>query len=53
MANVTRGDAREFLRLAAAIPVVTRHEQRPLGEANGALVDLSAGRVDGSVVLLP
>jgi propanol-preferring alcohol dehydrogenase len=52
VANVTRADAREFLELAAAIPVVTRHEERPLESAGEALVDLAAGRVDGSVVLL-
>ena len=53
VANVTRDDAREFLRLAAGIPVVTRHEERPLAEANEALEDLESGNVDGSVVLLP
>jgi propanol-preferring alcohol dehydrogenase len=52
VANVTRADAREFLELAAAIPVVTRHEERPLDSAGAALVDLAAGRVDGSVVLV-
>ena len=53
VANVTRADARQFLELAAGIPVVTRHEERPLSEANAALADLDAGRVDGSVVLVP
>lgn len=53
VANVTRHDAREFLALAAEIPVRTRHEQRPLGSANEALADLAGGRVDGSVVLVP
>lgn len=53
VANVTRADAREFLRLAAEIPVVTRHEDRPLDDVGEALVDLAAGRVDGSVVLVP
>jgi len=53
VANVTRADAREFLAVAAEIPVVTRHEQRPLDEAGEALVDLAAGRVEGSVVLIP
>jgi alcohol dehydrogenase, propanol-preferring len=53
VANVTRADAREFLELAASIPVVTRHRQRPLTGANEALADLAAGRVQGSAVLVP
>lgn len=53
VANVTRADAVEFLSLALEIPVVTRHEQRPLEQADAALTDLSAGRVEGSVVLIP
>ena len=53
VANVTRADAREFLALAAEIPIVTRHEDRPLSDAAAALGDLDAGSVDGSVVLIP
>jgi propanol-preferring alcohol dehydrogenase len=53
VANVTRADVTEFLDLAARIPVRTRHEERPLDAANDALADLAAGRVDGSVVLVP
>jgi propanol-preferring alcohol dehydrogenase len=53
VANVTRADAREFLHLAADVPVRTRHAERPLAEANEALADLAAGRVEGSVVLVP
>ena len=53
VANVTRTDVTEFLDLAARIPVRTRHEERPLDAANDALADLAAGRVDGSVVLVP
>jgi len=53
VANVTRADAREFLALAAEVPIVTRHEDRPLSEAGESLVDLAAGRVDGSFVLVP
>jgi propanol-preferring alcohol dehydrogenase len=53
VANVTREDARQLLDLAVELPLRTRHERRPLEEANEALADLAAGRVDGSVVLLP
>jgi propanol-preferring alcohol dehydrogenase len=53
VANVTRQDARDLLDLAVRLPLRTRHEQRPLSEANEALADLAAGRVDGSVVLRP
>lgn len=52
VANVTRADAADFLELAAAIPVRTRHSERPLEEANTALADLAAGRVEGSAVLV-
>ncbi len=53
VANVTRQDARELLELAVQLPLRTRRELRPLEEANEALVDLAAGRVEGSVVLRP
>jgi propanol-preferring alcohol dehydrogenase len=53
VANVTRRDARELLDLAVHLPLRTRHERRPLDEANEALADLAGGRVDGSVVLQP
>ncbi len=53
VANVTRADAREFLDLAERVGVVTRFETRPLAEAPAGLADLAAGRVDGSVVLVP
>jgi propanol-preferring alcohol dehydrogenase len=53
VANVTREDVRQLLDLAVQLPLRTRHERRPLEEANEALADLAGGRVDGSVVLLP
>jgi alcohol dehydrogenase, propanol-preferring len=53
VANVTRADAREFLAEALAVPVRTRHAERPLAEVGDALGDLAAGRIDGSVVLVP
>ena len=51
VANVTRADVCEFLELAAAIPVRTRTEVLPLGEAGTALRRLAAGDVSGSFVL--
>lgn len=52
VANVTRADAAEFLRLAATIPVTTHYETHPLADANRALRRLREGRVDGAAVLL-
>jgi alcohol dehydrogenase, propanol-preferring len=51
VANVTRADVREFLALAAAIPIRTRTEVHPLEGADRALARLAAGRVGGSAVL--
>jgi propanol-preferring alcohol dehydrogenase len=51
VANFTRQDAREFLALAAEIPIRTTVDRYALGDANRALEDLEAGRVDGAAVL--
>jgi propanol-preferring alcohol dehydrogenase len=53
VANLTRNDAREFLALAAEIPLRIHVEPYPLGEANRALDDLRAGRLSGAAVLIP
>jgi propanol-preferring alcohol dehydrogenase len=53
VANVTRADAREFLALAAEIPVRADVELHPLGDANLALRRLASGEVHGAAVLLP
>lgn len=53
VANLTRRDAREFLALAAQIPIRTTVQRYPLAEANTALADLRAGRVQGAAVLVP
>ena len=52
VANFTRQDAREFLALAAAIPIRTKVEAFPLAEANSALARLAAGHVSGAAVLV-
>jgi propanol-preferring alcohol dehydrogenase len=53
VANVTRADAREFLELAAAIPVVSDIEVHPLAAGNEALRRLEAGEIAGAAVLVP
>jgi propanol-preferring alcohol dehydrogenase len=53
VANLTRADGREFLDLAARIPVRTRITDMPLGEANEALALLRSGAPAGALVLVP
>lgn len=53
VANITRDDARQYLALAAAIPVVTTVEEHPLHDANLALQRIRSGQVDGAAVLIP
>ena len=51
VANLTRRDGEEFLALAPQIPVVTRPLPYDLEQANQALDDLRAGRLQGAAVL--
>lgn len=51
VANNTREDGREFLRLAAEIPVRTQVQVFPLAEANRALNALKNGAIRGAAVL--
>ncbi|MCB1185764.1 zinc-dependent alcohol dehydrogenase family protein [bacterium] len=51
VANLTRQDGEEFMRIAAAIPVHTHVTEYTLGQANEALEDLRLGRFDGAAVL--
>jgi len=51
VANSTRRDARELLRDAALVPVVSRVQEYGLEQANEALLDLKEDRVRGSAVL--
>jgi propanol-preferring alcohol dehydrogenase len=53
VANLTRKDGVDFLRLAPEIGVVTQTTQYPLEKANEALADLRAGRFHGAAVLVP
>ncbi len=52
VANFTRRDAEEYMALAAEIPVRTIVDTYALDEANDALADLKAGRVNGAAVLV-
>ena len=51
VANSTRQDCREFLQLAAEIPLETRVRSYELDQANQALSDLKHSRFDGAAVL--
>lgn len=53
VANLTRQDGEAFLALAPRVPVKTRPLPYPLEQANQALDDLRAGRLQGAAVLLP
>jgi alcohol dehydrogenase, propanol-preferring len=51
VANVTRFDVREFLRLAALIPIKPEVQEYPLEDANRALCDMKAKDIRGAKVL--
>jgi propanol-preferring alcohol dehydrogenase len=53
VANLTRRDGEEFLKLAGEIPVRTTTKPYPLARANDALNDLRDGRLEGAAVLVP
>lgn len=53
VANLTRTDAEEFLALAPRVGVRTHTQVYALQQANQALDDLRAGRVQGAAVLQP
>ena len=53
VANLTRQDGIDFLRLAPTIGIVTRTTHYSLNQANQALADLRAGRFEGAAVLVP
>jgi propanol-preferring alcohol dehydrogenase len=51
VANLTREDGHEFLRIAPQVPVRTEVDVMPLAQANEALERLRRGEVRGSLVL--
>jgi alcohol dehydrogenase, propanol-preferring len=53
VANLTRQDAREFLAVAADVPLGTHVVEYPLASADRALDDLRTGRLSGAAVLIP
>jgi propanol-preferring alcohol dehydrogenase len=53
VANLTRQDGIDFLRLAPEIGIVTKTRTYALTDANRALDDLRAGRLEGAAVLVP
>ncbi len=53
VANLTRQDGLDFLRLAPQAGIVTETTSYPLTQANQALADLRAGRFEGAAVLVP
>lgn len=53
VANLTRGDAMEFLELAGQVPIRTHVTAMRLYQANEALDRLRAGNLEGAIVLTP
>jgi len=52
VANVTRRDAREFLTIAAQIPIVPQVEEFQLEQANEALISLKHAKIRAAAVLM-
>jgi len=53
VANLTRDDGAEFMRVAAEVRITVETEVLPLAEAGRALELLRSGRVHGTAVLVP
>jgi alcohol dehydrogenase, propanol-preferring len=53
VANLTRADGRDFMRLAATLDLHPSVEVMPLTAANEALARLKAGKLEGAAVLVP
>ena len=53
IANLTREDVREFLKVAVNVAIETSVVAYELQHANRALDDVMAGRVEGAAVLVP
>jgi propanol-preferring alcohol dehydrogenase len=51
--NMTRADAREFLKIAAEISLAPRVQTFPLEQANQALLALKSDEVSSSAVIIP
>ena len=53
VANVTRHDAEEFMRVASTVALKSSVETFPLRAANEALTRLREGKLIGAAVLVP
>ena len=53
VANLTRQDAQEFLKLAGRIPIATEVVPFALADANIVLDRLRSGELTGAAVLVP
>jgi propanol-preferring alcohol dehydrogenase len=53
VANMTRQDGRDFLRIAEQIALTPSVETFPLEQANQALQAIASDATDSSAVLLP
>jgi propanol-preferring alcohol dehydrogenase len=53
VANLTRRDGEDFMKVAASVALKVRVHPYALAQANDALDDLRAGRFAGAAVLLP
>jgi len=53
VANMTRSDARDFLNLAAEIPLHPKVTAFALDQANEALAAIKSDSIDGAVVIIP
>jgi propanol-preferring alcohol dehydrogenase len=53
VANLTRKDGLDFLRIVPEVGIDVRTTIYPLRQANEALADLRAGRFEGAAVLVP
>jgi propanol-preferring alcohol dehydrogenase len=52
VANVTRDDVRDFLNIAAEIPIIPEVQEYKLEEANSALIELKQRKIRGAKVLV-
>ncbi|MCB1496005.1 MAG: zinc-dependent alcohol dehydrogenase family protein [Bauldia sp.] len=53
VANLTRADGEEFMRIADQVPIRTSVTPLPLDQANEALDRLRSGDIQGAAVLIP
>ncbi len=53
VANLTRADGEDFMRIAEELPIITTVTPVPLEQANDALDQLRAGELSGAAVLVP